>query len=287
MGVDADDFDNDGDEDIFLAHLKTESNTLYVNDGGNYTDRTSAAGLAAPSLGLTGFGAAWIDYDNDTWLDLVVGNGAERIIESLAEAGDPFPLDMPNQLFHNRGDGTFVEVSDQVGPPFTDLEVSRGTAVGDVDNDGDADVVIVNTTGPLRLFLNTVDGARPWLGLRLVDGSGRDALGARVEVVRPDAPSLWRRAATDGSFLAAHDPRVLVGLGDGPAPEALQVRWPDGRVERFPAPPLGRYTTLEEGSAPAPDAPLTADDQNVGEPSNAADSADDTSSATTADGDSP
>ena len=264
MGVDADDFDNDGDEDIFLAHLRTETNTLYVNESGDgllsYRDRTAAAGLAAPSLSLTGFGAGWLDYDNDGWLDVMVVNGAERIIEQQAAAGDPFPLAMPNQLFRNRGDGGFDEVSASLGEPFTTPEVSRAAAFGDLDNDGDVDVVVTTANGRLRLFLNLVGSGRPWFGLRLVDGHGRDALGARVEVVRDGAPSLWRRSAPDGSFLAAGDPRVLVGLGDAAEVTAVVVHWPEGAVERFPAPPLSRYTTLTAGTAP------TAGDAGEDEP---------------------
>ncbi|HMB52273.1 MAG TPA: CRTAC1 family protein [Thermoanaerobaculia bacterium] len=265
MGVDADDFDNDGDEDVFLSHLRSETNTLYVNESGDgllsYRDRSSASGLGAPSLGLTGFGAGWLDYDNDGWLDVLVVNGAERIVEAQAAAGDPFPLAMPNQLFRNQGDGSFTEVSDSLGEPFTAAEVSRGAAFGDLDDDGDVDFVVTNANGPLRLFVNQVGAAKPWFGLRLVDGSGRDALGARVEVKRGEAPSLWRRAASDGSFLSANDPRVLVGLGDGAAASGLTVHWPDGTVESFPAPQSGRYTTLAQGSAPEPAAATSRGDE--------------------------
>jgi hypothetical protein len=254
MGVDAGDFDNDGDEDLFLAHLLTETNTLYVNDGtGGYTDRTTPAGLAAPSLGFTGFGAGWFDYDNDSWLDLLVANGAEKTLEPLAQAGDPFPLDQHDQLFRNRGDGTFEDVTAAAGEPFAAAHVSRAAAFGDLDDDGDVDVVIGNTAGPLRLLVNQAGGGRPWLGLRLLDRHGRDALGARAELLRDGAPPLWRRAAPDGSLGAASDPRVHAGLGDGPAVTAVRVHWPDGEVERFPAPPAGRYTSLRQGTAPADD----------------------------------
>ena len=263
MGVDADDFDNDGDEDIFLTHLLAETNTLYVNDGeGNYSDRSNASGLGAPSLPYTGFGTGWVDYDNDTWLDLVVTNGAEKVQEPLAREGDLFPLDQPNQLYRNRGDGSFEETTATAGEPFSTAEVSRAAAFGDLDQDGDTDVVIGNTAGPARVLLNQVGSENRWLGLRLVDGSGRDALGARVEVVRDGAPSLWRRAAPDGSFAAASDPRILVGLGPGggPAVTALVVHWPDGSEERFPvegfqAAPEGRYTTLRQGEAAKAKAP--------------------------------
>jgi hypothetical protein len=127
--------------------------------------------------------------------------------------------------------------------------VGRGLAFGDVDNDGDTDLLVVNNAGPVRLLLNQVGAARPWLGLRLVGADGRrDQLGARVEVRRPHGPALWRRAHSDGSYLAASDPRVQVGLGEAPEVSAVRVHWPSGRVEEWTGLPLRAYTTLREGT---------------------------------------
>ncbi|MCY3818416.1 MAG: ASPIC/UnbV domain-containing protein, partial [Gammaproteobacteria bacterium] len=135
--------------------------------------------------------------------------------------------------------------------------VSRGAAFGDVDNDGDTDVLVANAEGPPRLLVNEVGNERPWLGLRLVGdppggprgGAIRDMPGARVEIVRDGAPTLWRRARADGSYASANDPRVLVGLGDDAAPPALvRVTWPSGAVEEWTDVPLGGYTTLVQGS---------------------------------------
>ncbi|HEX2254488.1 MAG TPA: CRTAC1 family protein [Thermoanaerobaculia bacterium] len=272
MGVDAADADGDGDEDLVVVHLTRETNTFYVNQGdGLYEDGTAAAGLAAPSLPFTSFGTGWRDFDNDGWLDLLVVNGAVRIQEHQAADGDPFPLAQANQLFRNlgpdpRGTLRFDDRSAAAGAAFTREEVSRAAAFGDLDDDGDVDVVVGNTAGPLRLLLNTTDGARPWFGLRLLDRRGRDALGARVEVHRAGAAALHRRLAADGSFGAAHDPRVLVGLGDGPRVTGITIHWPDGTTERFPAPPLGRYTHLQagEGAGPKP-AKEAAEDRPGGE----------------------
>ena len=119
--------------------------------------------------------------------------------------------------------------------------------MGDLNNDGAIDVVVTNNNGPLRVLINKVGSAQPWLGLRLLAGK-RDAYGAKVEIRRHGAPTLWRRVRADGSYLAANDPRVLVGLGSGSAIEDVTVHWPDGRNERFTAPLLRQYTTLVEGT---------------------------------------
>ena len=249
MGVDAGDFDNDGDEDLFMTHLMEETNTLYTNDGtGMFEDRTLQLGLGGPSLAYTAFGAAWFDYDNDGWMDLLSLNGAVRMLGALSRDGDPYPLDQPNQIFRNLGGAKFEEVSAQGGHAFRLSEVSRGGAFGDVDNDGDTDVLVFNNAGRVRLLENLVGNRNHWLGLRLVDGlSGRDTLGARVEVVLEEGRSLWRRARSDGSYCSANDPRVLVGLGDSERIELVRVYWPSGTVETWTGPPVDRYSTLRKG----------------------------------------
>ena len=251
MGVDAGDFDGDGTEDIFITHLMEETNTLYVNLGrGNFEDRTREAGLGLPGSRLTGFGTLFFDYDNDGWLDLLVVNGAVRLLQELARKGDPFPLDQPKQLFHNNGKGQFEEVSEVAGETFRLLEVSRGAAFGDVDNDGDTDVLVSNNNGPARLLINRVGNRNHWIGLRLLGKkANRDMLGARAEVVVTPKRVLWRRARTDGSYCSSQDPRVLVGLGSSERVEAVRVRWPDGGVEEWKSPPINRYLTLKEGAS--------------------------------------
>jgi hypothetical protein len=250
MGVDAGDFDNDGDEDLFVTNLPGETNTLYVNDGsGLFEDLTSKAGLAIPSLPYTGFGTAWFDFDNDGWLDLFVANGAVRILEGLARPTDPFPLRERNQLFRNLGTGRFEEVTARAGVVFELSEVGRGAAFGDVDNDGDVDVLVTNNNGPARLLINHVGERSRWVGLRLVGGTGlRDMLGARVGVFRDEGPPLWRRARADGSYASANDPRVLVGLGNAATVRRVRVIWPSGRIEDWTDIAIGGWITLKEGS---------------------------------------
>jgi hypothetical protein len=253
MGVDAGDFDNDEDEDLFITNWLDQMNILYVNDGrGDFEDRKAASGLGPPSLAKTGFGTAWFDFDNDGWLDLLVANGGVASIESQARAKEPLPLRMTPQLYRNLGGfdsahpKRFEDVSSRAGAVFKTALVGRGAAFGDVDNDGDTDVVIGNTSGPLQLLLNNVGSRNHWLGLRLT--GTRDMLGARVEIIRKDGGSLWRRARSDGSYASANDPRILVGLGGSAETPRVKVTWPDGRLEEFSSVAIDRYVTLEEGT---------------------------------------
>jgi enediyne biosynthesis protein E4 len=250
MGVDAGDIDNDGDEDLFVANLTGEGFDLYVNDGrGLFEDRGSVSGLGAATRPYTGFGTSWFDVDNDGWLDTLVVNGAVQTIEALRRANDPFPLHQRKLLLHNLGNGRFEDATARGGAAFTLSEVGRGAAFGDVDNDGDVDVLVTNNNGPARLLVNTIGNRRHWVGVRLVGRDGRrDMLGARIGVVRPDGVTLWRRARGDGSYASANDPRVVVGLGETTAVSRVRVVWPSGRSEEWSTVPVDRYTTLTEGS---------------------------------------
>jgi hypothetical protein len=234
MGVTAGDYDGDGDEDLFMTHLINETNTLYRNDGsGQFTDVTDGAGLGFGSRGMTGFGSAWFDYDNDGWLDLYIGNGDVKVEEMRADDSD-YPFDQPNQLYKNLGEGKFIEIKAAGGPATQLSEISRGVAFGDLDNDGDTDFVVTNNSGVARLFANLNGSTNNWLQLRLVgEKSNRNAYGARVILFRDGLEPLWRRVHTDGSYLSASDPRVLFGLGASTEIGRVAVIWPSGRQEQW------------------------------------------------------
>ena len=247
MGVDAGDFDNDGDEDLFMTHLTGQTNTLYVNSGtGLFEDRSALSGLGPASLRDTGFGTAFFDFDNDGWLDILVVNGLVRAMEE--RLNESFPYGQRRVLFRNLGDGRFEEVTGQAGAVFQVADVGRGAAFGDLDNDGDIDVLIGNDAGSARLLINDVGSKNHWLGLRLVgEDVPRDMLGARVEVIRQDGSTLWRRARADGSYASANDPRVLVGLGASAAAPTVRVHWPSGQAEAWSDVAIDRWTTLTVG----------------------------------------
>jgi len=255
MGIALGDADNDGDEDLFVTNIAGESHVLYLNDGaGNFEDARTRSGLGAATADMTGFGTGWIDYDNDGRLDLFVANGAVNIIEG--QRGQPVPYRQRSQLFHNEGGGRFRDVSREAGPFFDRLLVGRGVAFGDLDNDGDVDMVVTTNNGPAIVLLNqtcTPDhpaaAGQHWIELTLRSQDGNRVItGARVGVMRSGQPTLWRRARTDGSYLSASDGRVQIGLGDRPQIDRVVVQWPDGVAESFTGLDADHMATLRRGT---------------------------------------
>lgn len=249
MGVTVEDVENDGGQVLLVTNLTREGVTVFRRSGpGEFDDVTVEYGLLGPTYGLTGFGTQWFDYDNDGRLDLFIANGAVTIVE--AQRGSPYPFAQKKQLFHNEGKGRkFREVSDLAGPVFQLMEVSRGAAFGDLDNDGDLDIVVSNNNGPVRLLQNQIGGQDHWLEVRL-EGLrlNRYGIGARVRVLRPGKDPLWGRVHTESSYLSAHDVRVHFGLGDKPEGVGVEVYWPDGTREVWNKIQADQIVTLRKGT---------------------------------------
>lgn len=246
MGVDAGDIDNDGDDDLMMTELTSQGFNLFVNDGSaRFRDQGAVSGIGPASTPFTGWGTALFDYDNDGWLDTFSANGTIITLEGHQSVA--FPYDQHRLLFRNLGNGRFEDVTPKAGASFALSESGRGAAFGDVDNDGDVDILVGNDAGRARLLVNNVGNQQHWVGVRLVGSSGRDMLGARVGVTGADGRTLWRRVRSDGSYASANDPRVLVGLGASAGAVRVEVRWPDGRTELWSSVLSDRWSTLKRG----------------------------------------
>lgn len=248
MGISAQDYDADGDIDLFVTHLNAQTNTLYRNDGrGGFDDATDQAKLGSSSMAFTGFGVRWFDLENDADLDLFIANGAVMTEVSRAQSSD-FPYEQPNQLYVQDSPGVYRLASDDQAGPINAVATSRGAAFGDLDNDGDIDIVVTNTNAAPQILINAQQTAHHWMGLSLrAPHLKRYALGARVAVLNDGRPVQWRRVARDGSYLSSNDPRVLMGLGAQGSPLSLGVVWPDGSRERFDSLSTDVYHTINMG----------------------------------------
>jgi hypothetical protein len=233
MGVAAEDVDDDDTLMLLVTNLAREGATLLHGNGkGLFEEVTPEYGLAAPTFASTGFGTNWFDYDNDGRLDLFIANGAVTIVESLR--AQPYPYGQRNLLFHNEGTHRFQETSGLAGPAFQRIDVGRGAAIGDIDNDGAVDILVTNNNGPVRLLHNDVGARQHWLQVRL-EGvrSNRFGIGARVALLRDGEAPHRRRMHTDSSYLSASDVRVHFGLGQRSDVRGLLVEWPDGSSETW------------------------------------------------------
>jgi len=251
MGIDAGDYDGDGDLDLVVANFDLETNALYRNTAqGIFLDGRFAAGLAHSSLQQLGFGILFADLNQDGWLDLLVANG--HIAEHAQRLRQGSSYAQPNQLFENQTDGRFQLVTDS-GFDAGEPRVSRGLASGDLDGDGDLDIVVVNSNQRARLFENITAPTGNWLRVKLRATQGeRYAVGARVELVfsvqEPGAPTRQVREVRAGSsYLSQSELAVHFGLGaEGRRPGRLWVRWPSGKRQRVEGLPAGRTVVLVE-----------------------------------------
>ncbi|MGE4620107.1 MAG: CRTAC1 family protein [Planctomycetota bacterium] len=225
MGVQASDVDEDGDMDLFMTHIRNETNTWYRNDGGIFTDATLLTGLAATSRDATGFGMGFQDFNHDGILDLYVANGRVLRVRDSNSGVDPYAE--PDHLFVGLGGSRFREVLPRGGLPTTTSDTGRGVAFGDLDDDGDQDLVVINNNGPAMLLVNEAEKKGKSVTLTVIDQDGIHAEGASLTIQLGDR-QLHRRSTRFYSYCSSNDPRVHIGLGGEPQIDKVVVHWPDG-----------------------------------------------------------
>jgi len=248
MGIDWGDYDNDGNLDLAVGTFQFASKPIFHNDAPNlFSDQATRLGFESSSYGVLTFGEKWVDYDNDGWLDLVLVNG--HIMSNIADIQASAPYLQPTLLYHNDHGTSFEDVSEAAGPSLPTPILGRGLAVGDFDNDGKMDLLIVNSEGAPLLLHNEGTRSGHWLSVKLVGTrSNRDGIGALVTAWAGNLAQT-RACHTDGSYLSASDVRVHLGLGTAAVVEKLIVRWPSGRVDVLHNISADRQITIREGQA--------------------------------------
>jgi hypothetical protein len=249
MGVGVGDFDRNGTMDVFKTNFAGDTSTLYANTGQGFCeDRTFAAGIGVNTRWL-GWGTSFVDLDNDGWLDLFLVNG--HVYPEVWQLPTEAAYKQRKVVYRNQGNGRFADVSQALGPPVTDPKAGRGAAFGDVDNDGDVDVVVNNVHDTPDLFRARADPASHWVLLALQGTkSNRSAIGARVRLEAGGATQ-WQEVRGGGSYMSQNDLRVHFGLAAATRVDRVEVRWPNGSVEEWRDLPADRIHKLVEGSGTA------------------------------------
>ena len=244
MGVDSGDYDNDGDLDFFVTNFANDVNTLYRNEGGGrFSDATAAGGLGGLARPYMGWSTSFFDADNNGWRDLFVANGH---LYPQVDLHTSMRYAQRNLLYWNEG-GVFVPAGPAVGSDLQVARVSRGSAFGDYDNDGDVDIVVVNLNDAATLLRNEGGSARFWLGLELEgETSNRDGIGARVRLTSGGRTQTAEVRSAYG-YLSSNDRRLLFGLGDRERVDRVEITWPSGRVQLLESPGVRHYVKLREG----------------------------------------
>ncbi|SRR5579884_121124 len=247
MGIDWGDYNNDGKLDLAVATFQHEPKCIYRNEGGGFFTESSAELALADRTGpYVAFGCKFLDYDNDGWLDLAIANG--HVQDNIADIDKSAAYKQAAQLFHNVGGKSYEDVSAQAGSGFQKPIVGRGLAIGDYDNDGRVDILLVDSEGTPILLHNETPNAGHWLSCKLVGTkSNRDGIGALL-TVEAGGQKLYRRCATDGSYMSASDRRVHLGLGSATS-ATITVRWPSGTTTTYKNVRADRVITLQEGAS--------------------------------------
>jgi hypothetical protein len=246
MGVDAGDFDGDGRFDLVITNFSHDYSTLYHNEGGMlFADVSLPSGFGPPTMPMLGWGVHFLDYDDDGRRDLFEANG--HVYPGIDALNLGTTWLQPSQLFHNEGGMRFREVGALSGPAFAERHSARGSAVGDLDNDGDPDLVINNMDDTPSLLRNVGAPRGHWIGLLLAGtGGNRGAIGAKATVIAGTLRQVDEVRA-GSSHNSSSDPRLLFGLGKTPGPVRVEVRWPTGAKQVFDRLEADRYHTLREG----------------------------------------
>jgi hypothetical protein len=247
MGVDAADYDNDGFMDVFITTLSNETYPLYHNDRDlSFAYATNSSGIGQITLLYSGWGTHFIDVDNDGTRDIFVAQG--HVLDTVEKTNSYLKYKQSPLLMLNTGKA-FVNVSGTAGLAFNTPLKGRGAAFGDLNNDGQIDVVIAQLDGPAVVLRN--EGTKNhWLGLSLVGSkSNRDGIGARIIVTNRSGKKQIFDANTSGSYLSANDPRLVVGLGAATGVESVKVQWPSGLVQLIAGPAIDRYLRISERDA--------------------------------------
>jgi enediyne biosynthesis protein E4 len=244
MGIGPGDYDLDSHIDFVKTHFQDQSTGLYHNNGkGEFEDVTIKAGLGADTR-YVAWGTGLVDLDNDGNPDILIVAG--NVNPELERVHAKYPWRNPRVVYRNNGNGTFTELGDEAGVAITSRYVSRGCAFGDFDNDGDLDVVVMNQNEPPSLLRNDAPAGNHWLKVRLEGThSNRSAIGSRV-VVHYGGKAQAQEVMSQSSYLSSNDPRLHFGLGANTKAD-VEVRWPDGKSQKFPALAANQLVTIREG----------------------------------------
>ncbi len=249
MGIAIGDVNNDFSLDLYTTHIQGETNTLYMSEPMNlFSDQTNSVGLGMVDMPYTGFGCGFFDYDRDGDLDLAIVNGRVKR-GPLDDEGHPGgfwePYEECNLLLRNDGQGRFHNLQESAGEFATARRVSRGLAFGDIDNDGDVDLVVGNIGGHPEVHFNECPSDNHWLTVRVLEGQ-RDALGAKLEVQSCNKKSAHVVLA-GYSYASSNDPRCHIGLGECDVVDCIDVTWVDGSIERFGVNQVDQQVILRKG----------------------------------------